>query len=175
MPYGPPFYPDRPRQHGTAGHAQRALEDLLVRGKLVRGGTPSQTSEDFHLSRLRNTWPNRYQARQQRDAVSAKAATAAERCMLMSQLMQTRAQMPAWGHNPAHMSDHREYILKALRHLGGLTDREVAMLGPEPRHTPRPAAARQQPRAPTQPTTPERTPARTPSRQFSSLKKPVSN
>ena len=115
--YGPPFYPDRPRQDGTRGHARRALEDLLIHNKMVRGGMPSQTQEDFHLSKLRNAWPKRYLARQQRDTFKAHAAAAINRAMLMSQLAQARSQMLAWG-GPAHHLEHREYILDALRKNG---------------------------------------------------------
>ena len=95
--YGPPFYPDRPRTDNTRGHARRALEDLLIHNKKVKGGLPSRSRLDDEMTKLRNAWPKRYLARQQRDTFKAHAAAAINRAMLMSQPAQVRSQVPAWG------------------------------------------------------------------------------
>jgi len=137
--YGPPFYPDRPRTDNTRGHARRALEDLMIHNKKVKGGLPSRSRQDDELSKLRNAWPKRFLERQRRDSYQASATAAINRAMLMSQLAQVRAQMPAWG-GPAHHVAHREYILDALRR-NGTPAPEESTPAPEPAPAPAPEPA----------------------------------
>ena len=113
--YGSSLY-DRPRTDNTTGHARRALDDLHVHGRLVKGGPPrSRTLDD--MERLRIKWPRHALARIRRESLQQSITEKAQISMLNSQLSQVRAQMPAWG-GPAQHVAHRDYILGALRKLG---------------------------------------------------------
>jgi len=118
--YGPPFYPEstggRPRTESTGGHARRALQDLLIHNKKVKGGPPARSKLEDDMHKLRNKWPRQAEARQRRESLQQSITQRAQRDVLRSQLAQVRSQMPAWG-GPAHHVAHRDYILEALRKL----------------------------------------------------------
>jgi len=114
--YGASLY-DRPRTDSTVGHARRALDDLLIHGKLVKGGPPTRSKLEDDMQRLRNQWPRHALARIRRESLQQSITEKAQISMLNSQLSQVRAQMPAWG-GQAHHVAHRDYILAALRTLG---------------------------------------------------------
>ena len=114
--YGSSLY-DRPRTDNTTGHARRALDDLHIHGKLVKGGPPTRSKIEDDLQRLRSKWPRHALARIRRESLQQSITEKAQISMLKSQLSQVRAQMPAWG-GPAQHVAHRDYILAALRALG---------------------------------------------------------
>jgi len=106
--YGPPFYPEstggRPRTENTGGHARRALQDLLIHDKKVKGGPPAKSKLEDDMHKLRNDWPKRAEARQRRDSLQQSIEQRAQRDVLRSQLSQVRSQMPAWG--APHITSH---------------------------------------------------------------------
>jgi len=114
--YGSSLY-DRPRTDNTVGHARRALDDLHIHGKFVKGGPPTRSKIEDDMQRLRSKWPRHALARIRRESLQQSITEKAQRSMLQSQLSQVRAQMPAWG-GPAQHVAHRDYILGALRKLG---------------------------------------------------------
>ena len=114
--YGLSLY-DRPRTDNTVGHARRALDDLHIHGKLVKGGPPTRSKLEDDMQRLRSKWPRHALARIRRESLQQSITEKAQISMLNSQLSQVRAQMPAWG-GPAQHVAHRDYILGALRKLG---------------------------------------------------------
>ena len=114
--YGSSLY-DRPRTDSTVGHAKRALDDLHIHGKLVKGGPPTRSKIEDDMQRLRSKWPRHALARIRRESLQQSITEKAQVSMLKSQLSQVRAQMPAWG-GPAQHVAHRDYILDALRTLG---------------------------------------------------------
>ena len=126
---------DRPRTDSSVGHARRALDDLHIHGKLVKGGPPTRSKIEDDMQRLRSKWPRHALARIRRDSLQQSITEKAQISMLNSQLSQLRAQMPAWG-GQAHHVAHRDYILAALRTLGA---RDVAADSSAP--PPAPAAA----------------------------------
>ena len=114
--YGSSLY-DRPRTDNTVGHARRALDDLHIHGKLVKGGPPTRSKIEDDMQRLRSKWPRHALARIRRESLQQSITEKAQISMLNSQLSQVRSQMPAWG-GPAQHVAHRDYILGALRKLG---------------------------------------------------------
>jgi len=108
---------DRPRTDSSVGHARRALDDLHIHGKLVKGGPPTRSKIEDDMQRLRSKWPRHALARIRRESLQQSITDKAQISMLNSQLSQVRAQMPAWG-GQAHHVAHRDYILAALRTLG---------------------------------------------------------
>ena len=128
--YGPPFYPDRPRTESTGGHARRALQDMMIHDKKVKGGLPARSKLEDDMHRLRNKWPRQVLARQRRDSIQQSVTLRSQRDVLLSQLSQVRAQMPAWGGPALHVT-HREYILEALRKIGA----PQAVATPQPTYT----------------------------------------
>ena len=114
--YGASLY-DRPRTDSTVGHARRALDDLHIHGKLVKGGPPTRSKIEDDMQRLRSKWPRHALARIRRESLQQSITDKSQISMLNSQLSQVRAQMPAWG-GQAHHVAHRDYILAALRTLG---------------------------------------------------------
>ena len=114
--YGSSLY-DRPRTDSTVGHARRALDDLHIHGRLVKGGPPTRSKIEDDMQRLRSKWPRHALARIRRESLQQSITEKAQISMLNSQLSQVRAQMPAWG-GPAQHVAHRDYILGALRKLG---------------------------------------------------------
>ena len=114
--YGSSLY-DRPRTDNTVGHARRALDDLHIHCKLVKGGPPSRSKIEDDMQRLRSKWPRHALARIRRESLQQSITEKAQISMLNSQLSQVRSQMPAWG-GPAQHVAHRDYILGALRKLG---------------------------------------------------------
>ena len=108
---------DRPRTDSSVGHARRAIDDLHIHGKLVKGGPPTRSKIEDDMQRLRSKWPRHALARIRRESLQQSITDKAQISMLNSQLSQVRAQMPAWG-GPAHHVAHRDYILAALRTLG---------------------------------------------------------
>ena len=119
------------------GHAHKALEELTIHNKLVKGGMPSRSRQDNELSKLRNAWPKSFLERHRRETYKANMTAAINKSVLMSQLAQARSQMPAWG-GPAHHLAHRDYILDAMRRNGTPDDTErrdaanVDAVPPEP-------------------------------------------
>ena len=114
--YGSSLY-DRPRTDNTVGHARRALDDLHIHGRLVKGGPPTRSKIEDDMQRLRSKWPRHALARIRRESLQQSITEKAQISMLNSQLSQVRSQMPAWG-GPAQHVAHRDYILGALRKLG---------------------------------------------------------
>jgi len=114
--YGSSLY-DRPRTDNTVGHARRALDDLHIHGKFVKGGPPTRSKIEDDMQRLRSKWPRHALARIRRESLQQSITEKAQISMLNSQLSQVRSQMPAWG-GPAQHVAHRDYILGALRKLG---------------------------------------------------------
>ena len=114
--YGSSLY-DRPRTDSTVGHAKRALDDLHIHGRLVKGGPPTRSKIEDDMQRLRSKWPRHALARIRRESLQQSITEKAQISMLNSQLSQVRSQMPAWG-GPAQHVAHRDYILGALRKLG---------------------------------------------------------
>ena len=112
--YGSSLY-DRPRTDNTTGHARRALDDLHIHGRLVKGGPPRSMLLD-DMERLRIKWPQHALARIRRESLQKSITEKAEISMLNSQLSQVRAQISAWGGQEHHVA-HRDYILDALRTL----------------------------------------------------------
>ena len=108
---------DRPRTDSSVGHARRALDDLHIHGKLVKGGPPTRSKIEDDMQRLRSKWPRHALARIRRESLQQSITEKAQISMLQSQLSQVRSQMPAWG-GPAQHVAHRDYILGALRKLG---------------------------------------------------------
>ena len=108
---------DRPRTDSSVGHARRALDDLLIHGRLVKGGPPTRSKIEDDMQRLRSKWPRHALARIRRESLQQSITDKSQISMLNSQLAQVRAQMPAWG-GQAHHVAHREDILAALRALG---------------------------------------------------------
>merc|ERR1712153_18269 len=111
--YGSSLY-DRPRTDNTVGHARRALDDLHIHGKLVKGGPPTRSKLEDDMQRLRSKWPRHALARIRRESLQQSITEKAQVSMLKSQLSQVRSQMPAWG-GPAQHVAHRDYILASLR------------------------------------------------------------
>ena len=114
--YGSSLY-DRPRTDNTVGHARRALDDLHIHGKLVKGGPPTRSKIEDDMQCLRSKWPRHALARIRRESLQQSITDKAQISMLNSQLSQVRSQMPAWG-GPAQHVAHRDYILDALRKIG---------------------------------------------------------
>jgi len=108
---------DRPRTDSSVGHARRALDDLHIHGKLVKGGPPTRSKIEDDMQRLRSKWPRHALARIRRESLQQSITEKAQVSVLNAQLAQVRAQMPAWG-GQAHHVAHRDYILAALRTLG---------------------------------------------------------
>jgi len=117
--YGSSLY-DRPRTDSTVGHAKRALDDLHIHGKLVKGGPAPRSKQQDDMQKLRSKWPRHALARIRRENLQQSITEKAQISMLNSQLSQVRGQMPAWGSGapPAQHVAHRDYILAALRKLG---------------------------------------------------------